>query len=315
MNRLSGATALVTGGAGFFGSHLTDALVDAGASVTVADDLSNGHLENLAKSLQRIEFLKVDLLRESLPELAARKFDYVFHFAANANVTASVADPRRDLEQNVLLTFSLLEALRQESPGTRFVYASSAAVYGEGLERPLREDDPCIPISPYAASKLAGEHYTKLFHSLYGLPALALRFFSTYGPRLRKQVVYDIIRKLDAAPEQLQIHGDGTQRRDFNSIGNALSAVLLVVARAEFTGEVFNVASGTALTIRALAEEICRQMGLNPVLAYTNSIRAGEAQQWSADISRLRALGYTPPEGLGDGLRSTVEWYLRNRKR
>jgi len=302
----------VTGGAGFLGSHVVEALVGPGQDVTVVDDFSTGLDENLAG-------LAVNTFRHALQDAAVEGLlgrerpSVIFHLAGDALVSRSVEDPSSDCERNLLATLALLEAVRRTSPETKVLFASTGAVYGDRAERPFVETDGVWPISPYAVAKLAAERYCYAFAHTYGLRTCSLRLFSIYGPRQTKQVVYDLIRKIHANPEELPLFGDGTQERDFSHAKNIVDAFLLAAEKAEFHGEVFNVAGDEIVSIRGLAEMLCDAMGVRPRLAFTGQTRPGDSQRWVADTALLRALGYRPRVSLRDGLRDTVEWYLRSK--
>lgn len=306
-------TAWVTGGAGFLGSHVVEALVAGGRSVTVVDDFSTGLEENLAG---RPVALLRHSLRDSVVEsaLAVERPEVIFHLAGDALVSRSVADPTADCNRNLLATLALLEAVRRASPESKILFASTGAVYGDRAERPFRETDGVWPISPYAVAKLAAERYCYAFAHTYGLRTCSLRLFSVYGPRQTKQVVYDLIRKIHAKPAELTLFGDGTQERDFSHARNIVDAFLLAAEKAEFRGEVFNVAGDEIVTIRRLAEMLCEMMGAQPRLAFTGQRRPGDSQRWVADTARLRGLGYKPGVALTEGLRNTIEWYLRSQQ-
>jgi UDP-glucose 4-epimerase len=305
---------LVTGGAGFIGSHLVEELVSRRARVTVVDNLSSGRLNNLAGVEDRVELRKLDFARADLrPLLAEGRFDAIVHVGGNANVTGSVKDPRHDFENNALGTLNLLEAVRDASPQTRLVHTSSATVYGEGVRMPIREDEPTVPVSPYGISKLAAERYVAVFATLYGLRTANVRLFSVYGPRLRKQVIYDLMCKLRENPHELFLHGDGAQVRDFNHVTNIVEALLTVSERARLEGEVYNVAADETVNIQTLAQMICDRMEATPRFVYSGVIRPGETQRWYADISRLRSLDYQPRIKLADGLSGTVAWFKREK--
>ena len=201
--------------------------------------------------------------------------------------------------------------MREAAPGARVLFASSAAVYGVGSDQPLREDDPPAPAAPYGVSKMAAERYVEVYARLYGLRAASLRLFPVYGPRLRAHVIYDLMRKVRDNPAELVIEGDGTQVRDFVHVSGAVEAFLTVAGGAPLGGEVYNVASGEPVTIRDLAGMISERMGAQPRFVYSGLVAAGVSQRWSADLSRLRALGYRPPLPLAEGLRGTAEWFAR----
>jgi len=301
---------VVTGGAGFIGSHLVEELLRRGARVVVVDDLSSGRAGNLATVAGRVELVRLDLAREDA-RAALTGADAVFHLAGYADIPRSVKEPRLDFEKNALATLNVLEAVREAAPAARLLFASSAAVYGVGSDRPLREDDPPAPAAPYGVSKLAAERYVDVYARLYGLRSASLRLFPVYGPRLRAHVVYDLMRKVRDDPAELRIDGDGTQVRDFVHVSGAVEAFLTVAERAPLGGEVYNVASGEPVTIRELATMICERMGTRPRFVYSGLVASGVSQRWSADLSRLRALGYRSPMSLANGLRGTAEWFRR----
>jgi len=295
------------------GSHLVDALVAAGARVTVADNLVTGDRRNLADVADRIDLHKLDLVHDDVrPLLAASEPETIFHLAAASYVPASVEDPRTDLENNIIATFNLLQAVRETTPAARVVHTSSAAVYGQGAGVPLHEDDPTFPVSPYGVSKLAAERYVAVFAGVYGLHTANVRLFPVYGPRLRKQVVYDLMCKVHANPEELFIIGDGTQVRDFTHAGDIVASLLIVADASEGRGEIYNVAADEPVTIAELATMICERMGVAPRFVYSGDVRAGEAQRWLADASRMATLGYRQRIALEDGLSDTVAWFRRD---
>jgi len=300
----------VTGGTGFIGSHLVEELVRRGARVVVIDDMSSGRPGNLAAVEDRVDLVRLDLARDD-PRPALAGVDTVFHLAGYADIPRSVKEPRLDFEKNAMATLNVLEAVREAAPGTRLLFASSAAVYGVGSDRPLREDDPFAPAAPYGVSKLAAERYVEVYARLYGLRSASLRLFPVYGPRLRAHVVYDLMRKVRDDPKELRIEGDGTQVRDFVHVSGAVEAFLTVAERAPLGGEAYNVASGEPVTIKDLAALICERMGARPRFAYSGLVASGVSQRWAADLTRLRSLGYRSPVSLDLGLRGTVEWFGR----
>jgi UDP-glucose 4-epimerase len=301
---------LVTGGAGFIGSHLVEQLVATGAHVTVVDNLLTGSLENLQAVLSRVKLLvgdMGDLLR--LEQIKVDGFDYVFHLAANAYIPPSVENPFFDFQMNLYNPILLLEALRRAKRAPRLVNISSAAVYGNPVRLPIRETDPTVPISPYGVSKLSIERYVAVYSQLYGLRATSLRFFSVYGPRQSKQVVYDLIRKLYANPKQLEVLGNGSQARDFTHVLDVVQAMFLAATKAPSQGEVYNVASGTTCTIAELVAKLSQLCHLTPRVAYTGHVRPGDAEKWEVDITRLKSLGFEAHVSLEAGLSSVLDWY------
>ncbi|OGO06383.1 MAG: hypothetical protein A2Y73_07930 [Chloroflexi bacterium RBG_13_56_8] len=301
---------LVTGGAGFIGSHLVEHLVAGGAHVTVVDNLSTGRLDNLKLVLPRITLIVGDLgevLR--LKRVKLDDYQYVFHLAANAYIPISVENPVLDFQINLHNTLMLLEAMRGTASAPRLLNVSSAAVYGNPARLPIQETDPIMPISPYGVSKLAGERYAAVYSQIYGLRATSVRLFSVYGPRQRKQVVYDLLRKLRTDPTRLEVLGNGLQARDFAYVLDVVQAMMLVAAEAPAQGEVYNVASGTTYTIAELVSAWCKVCGLSPEVAYTGHIRPGDAEEWVVDITRLRQLGFKARTSLEEGLAIIEDWY------
>ncbi len=306
-----GRKILVTGGAGFIGSHLVERLVGLGAEVTTVDFNPRAGLRNLEAVLDRIEARNFDIASGDVADfLAAERFGLVFHLAASASVEGSIEDPWHDFERNAVVTLRLLEAMRKASPQTALLYVSSSAVYGGGGTDLIREDDPTVPGSPYGVSKLAAERYVNVFARVYGLAGAVLRFFSVFGPRLRKQLIYDIMRRLSENPDTLPLRGDGTQMRDLNYVFNVVDALLLVAERAPLKGEAYNVASGKHATVRQVATSIARLMGLSPQLLFSGEVPPGDTPHWFADTTRICALGYAPSVSLDDGLSRTVAWFL-----
>lgn len=306
---------LVTGGAGFIGSHLVEGLVKTGWRVSIVDNLVTGSLHNLHSVINAIELYKLDILGEAFQRLIETKhFDYIIHLAANSYVPPSVKDPVFDFDENLRGTFLLLNALRNYSTTSRLIYASSAAVYGDPAVNPIAESAPLDPISPYGVSKLGAERYAYVFHKLYGVPVTILRFFSVYGPRQMKQLIYDMMRKMDENPQRVEIFGDGKQTRDVLYVEDLVSAISLVLTKSEFRGEVFNIASGVGYPIINIIHIIADMMNVSPTYVYTGSVRAGDPIDWVADIQKIRSIGFCPRYSLEEGIEKTVSWF-RNEKR
>jgi UDP-glucose 4-epimerase len=305
----AGTRVLVTGGAGFIGSHLVELLVSREASVTVVDNLVTGNVRNL-DAVSSDVLVDARSLGEALADPGyVTDFDVVFHLAANPYIPPSVEDPPFDFALNLDLTFRLLEVLRLGARRPRLVFTSSAAVYGNPVRLPIHEADPTTPISPYGVSKLAAERYVAVYSQLYSMPCSSVRLFSVYGPRQRKQVVFDLLERLSRDPERLEVLGDGTQERDFVYVEDVAGAMVAVADRAPGAGEVVNVASGTTHTIADLITTIADALGVQPELVYTGSVRPGDAERWSVDTSALRALGYEVRTDLAGGVASTRDWH------
>lgn len=303
------SSVLVTGGAGFIGSHLVEEFIRRGATVTAIDNLSTGCRKNLAAA-ETVDLREIDMVRDDLrPLFKEKKFDLIVHTVANANVPASVEDPKMDFEKNVVATFNLLEAVRECIPQARILHTSSAAVYGQGSETPTREDFTTVPVSPYGVSKLASENYMSVYAQLYGLRTATLRLFPVFGERLRKQVVYDLLNKIQHNSEKLFIQGDGKQVRDFNHVANVVEAYFTVAENGELRGEAYNIASDETTTISELAEMICERMQVKPRFVFSGEARAGDMRRLHADISRLKSLGFRQRVNFADGLDATVQWF------
>jgi UDP-glucose 4-epimerase len=303
-------TALVTGGAGFIGSHLTEALVAQGYRVTVVDNLFNSSLENLQAVADQVEICEMDMHEAAFAEmLETTRFESIFHMAANAYVPPSIENPAFDFRTNLLATFQLLETIRQAKLSPRLIVASSAAVYGNPDHVPIVETDPTVPISPYGVGKLGMERYVHVYSQIYGIRAASLRFFSVFGPRQHKQIVYDFIKKITNNPDELVILGDGTQMRDMVYVEDVVQAIMTVHDQAPLQGEVFNVAVGKGYSTREMAETMTQIMNVTPKFTYTGSVRPGDCDKWIASIDLLKELGYDPRVSLKEGMRRTIEWY------
>ena len=300
---------LVTGGAGFIGSHLVEGLVHHGADVTVVDHLDETRETNLSVVRDRVRMISMDIRQSEFASLVADgQFQAIFHFAAPASVSQSVEAPYVDFEQGLQSTVQLLELLRTACSDTVLITASSAAVYGNPITLPMVETDPTFPISPYGVSKLSVERYVSVYSQLYGIRAASLRFFSLYGPRQRQLVVYDLTAKLVNDPDHLTLLGDGTETRDLIYIDDAVRAVLTVYEHGALAGDVYNIACGTSHTIMEVARAIADALQAAPEFTFTER-RTGDPVTWRADIEKVRQLGFQPETTLHDGISETVAWY------
>jgi UDP-glucose 4-epimerase len=301
---------IVTGGGGFIGSHLVEQLIANRCQVTVIDDFVSGSRGNLGSVLSRVKIIESnlgDLLADKRIELG--NYDLVFHLSANSYIPPSVENPIFDFKLNLHDTLMLLEALRHTPQPPRLVYASSAAVYGDPVKVPIQESDQTVPISPYGVSKLAAERYVAVYSKIYGIRANSVRLFSVYGPRQRKQVVYDLLHKLCAHPDHLEVIGDGSQMRDFVYVLDVVQAMLLAATEAPGEGEAYNVASGTVYSIRELVETLCKVCEITPEVKYTGQLRYGDADKWIVDISKLKQLGFRSNTPLEEGISTIRQWY------
>jgi len=302
------ARVLVTGGAGFIGSHLVEALVARGDAVTILDDGRNANAdENLAAVKDDVTLLEGDCTRAS-EAIDASNPDTIFHLAAPAYVPPSVEDPLSDLRGNVEQTLHLLNALRVRDRAPRLVHVSSAAVYGHPNVQPIRETYPPAPVSPYGVDKFAAEEHVRVASLIHGIRAVVLRYFPVYGPRQRKQVVYDLIRKIDADPSTLEIHGTGRELRDLGFVDDIVAGTITVGEAAPGRGEAINIGSGQMHTIEHLARTICSVLGVEPELRFTGNVRPGDAERIVADITKARTFGFDPRVSLREGVERTVAW-------
>ena len=308
-------TFLVTGGAGFIGSHIAEALVARGDRVRVLDNLSTGHMANMAGFRERIEFMHADLLAASSVAKAVRGVDCVFHHAALASVPLSVERPLDVHAACATGTLILLDEARRAGV-RRVVYAASSSAYGDQPGAVKRETDLPAPLSPYAAAKLAGEMYCRAFTSTYGLETVALRYFNIFGPRQDPGSPYSAVIPLFISAmlkgEQPVIYGDGGQSRDFCFVSNVVQANLLAADAANVSGRVFNIASGKSTDLLTLLEILNRllEMDVNP---RHEPPRPGDVRESRADITEARRwLGYKPEVDFEDGLRRSIDYYKKD---
>ena len=304
---------LVTGGAGFIGSNLVRRLAGQGARVRVFDDLSSGHLENLAGLEASVEFVRGDLRDAAAVRAAARGVRHVFHVGALASVQASVDDPAATHEINVTGTLNVLLAARAAG-AERVVFSSSASIYGDSPVMPKREDMLPAPLTGYALSKLAGEHYGRIFHGLYGLKFFALRYFNVFGPRQdpasHYAAVIPLFMRAYCAGRQPTIYGDGGQTRDFTFVEDVVSANLACLAAPDAAaGGVYNVAYGDRISVNDLARQIAALAG-QPFAPTYAPARPGDVRESQADATLARrVLGWRPAHAFAEGLQATFDWF------
>lgn len=311
---LSNKHVLITGGAGFIGSKLTEKLLQKCAKITILDNLSTSKIDNISQIMDQIKFLEIDF-KDALSKLKLDEYDCIIHLAANSYVPPSVENPRFDFDENVVKTFMLLDAIRKVPRKPLFLNASSAAIYGSPDILPITERHICCPASPYGVSKLSADQYTTVFSALYSIPAVNLRFFSVYGPKLHKQVIFDLIKKLQKNSTKLDVYGDGTQERDFIYISDLIDAIICIAEKAPAKGEAYNIASGKHYTIHQIVLQICKTMGVTPEIKYTGDVRPGDAQKWIVDTSKLQSLGFSPKISLQEGIDAVVKWMTLDQAR
>jgi UDP-glucose 4-epimerase len=304
--------ALVTGGAGFIGSHLTEALLEAGCRVVVLDDLSSGRRENLKAMENRIRFLEGDVRDFEAVDAAAQDCGAVFHLAAVVSVPRTVEEPLFSAMVNDIGTLHVLEAARRQRIAG-LVFASSSAAYGDDPRQPKHEALIPEPLSPYAVQKIAGEHYAGVYGRLFGIKTTSLRFFNVYGPRQDPGSPYSGVISIfmdracrDRAPT---IYGDGNQSRDFIYVQDVVRACMDAAAFPNTGGMTFNVGTGRSTTINELWKIIGKLSGCRRLPEYAQS-RAGDILHSLAKIERLRTVtGFVPRVTLEEGLARTFQWY------
>jgi len=314
---------LVTGGAGFIGSHLVDRLMTQNYEVTVFDNLSSGSLKNLEKWLynKNFKFIEGDLKNVKGVEKAIQHKDLVFHFAANPEVRLGETDPRVHFEENLSATFNLLEAIRKNQSTQAVVFASTSTVYGEATVFPTPEDyGPSIPISIYGASKQGAEALTTAYAHTFNICVLILRFANIVGPRATIGVILDFIRKLQENPHQLEVLGDGTQKKSYLYIADCIDAILYSVN--DFLDgnkrvDVYNVGSADQVSVKKIAQIVAEEMGIPlPRLIFTGGVDGGRG--WKGDvktmhlaIEKLLKIGWKPKLNSEEAVRKTAKEILR----
>ncbi|HYV81957.1 MAG TPA: SDR family oxidoreductase [Pyrinomonadaceae bacterium] len=310
-------TALVTGGAGFIGSHIAAALMASGARVRVLDDLSTGHRENLEEIGGDLDFIQGSVADEALLHKVLDGVEVVFHEAAIPSVPRSVEAPKQTHVASVDGTFSLLLAARDQRV-KRVVYAASSSAYGDQPTLPKSEQMLPDPLSPYAVAKLVGEYYCQVFTRVYGLETVSLRYFNVFGPRQDPGSQYSgvVSRFISSllSGERPVIYGDGEQSRDFTYIDNVVTANLSAATSEGASGKVINVANGQRITLNELLAELKDLTGKQDVTAEYLEPRVGDVKHSLADITLARQfLGYESKVGLREGLQRTIDWWKSSR--
>jgi UDP-glucose 4-epimerase len=301
---------LVTGGAGFIGSHLVDLLVEKGGIVTVVDNLSAGNIVNLKKSGKEITFRQVDLLDAHRISQIVKENQIIFHLAANADVPKSVKEPKYDFDTNVVGSFNLLKSA-VDANIEKFIFASSAAVYGNPVYTPMDEKHPTNPISPYGASKLMIEHLGRSYLATYGLPFITMRIFNTYGERQPRYVMYDLLKKLYNDSSKLEVLGTGRQLRDYSYVLDTANAFVLAAEKAK-AGDIYNIAGGKPISIRDVVKNILSTLEIKDIkVTYTNKSWKGDISILAADINKITSeLAFRPSVTLDLGIKRLHEYLI-----
>jgi UDP-glucose 4-epimerase len=312
----TGKHALVTGGAGFIGSHVADRLVAAGARVTVFDNFSTGFHEFVPRH-ERVRLVEADLLDVGRVEEAMRGVDFVFHMAANADIRENFKEPRKCVDQNVVVTQNVLEAMRHA--GTREIaFSSTGSVYGEATMIPTPEDAPFpVQTSIYASTKIAAEGLLTSYAQPEPAPAMRtwiFRFVSLLGPRYTHGHVVDFYRKLKADPTRLPVLGNGLQKKSYLHVSDCVAAMFLAVEKAREPINVFNLGHTDWIEVKESVEIITRTMGLTPKVEYAGGERGwpGDSPKILLDTTRIRALGWAPTKSITEGVVETLKFLKEN---
>jgi len=318
---LGDAKVMVTGAAGFIGSHLAEKLLQLGSHVIACDnfdDFYKGKEENIRTALtnKRYKLVRQDILDYEALRSAMKGADVVIHEAAQPGIKYCIRDPVKAHRVNVTGTLNVLMAAKECSV-RKVVYASSSSIFGQPQHLPMSEEHPTNPNSPYGATKLAAEKYCQAFQEVYDIPVTCLRYFSVYGPRGRPdQVIYAFTEKLtrDQPPT---IYGDGAQTRDFTYVSDAVEATILAAQSQEADGEIFNIGYGVEIDIKTLAEKITKTLAkeneLQPI--YVSSYKGEFPRTWADNSKARRILGWKPRTDLDQGLASFIDWYLHGKQK
>ncbi|MCD6479218.1 NAD-dependent epimerase/dehydratase family protein [Candidatus Bathyarchaeota archaeon] len=312
---------LVTGGAGFIGSHLVDQLLERGERVRVLDNLSSGSLKNLEGWLNspNLDFIEGDLLDPGDVDKALRGCEAVYHMAAIPEVRLSRASPEEHFKQNIEATYNLLEAIAKGDEVKLYVFASSSTVYGDAEVIPTPENyAPLEPISVYGASKLAAEALSMAYAHTYGFRCIIYRMANIVGPRINHGVIYDFIEKLRRNPKRLEVLGDGTQSKSYLYVTDCVEGMLTGVERSSGRVEIFNIGSEDRVGVSAIAHIVIEEMGLSDVeVYYTGGVDGGrgwkgDVKLMQLDVSKLKSLGWRPRMGSEEAVRLTARWLVRH---
>ena len=307
---------LVTGGAGFIGSHLIDSLMERGYEVRCIDNFSSGKMEFIENAIKKgMELIEGDILNKKDVRKAMEGCNIIFHLAANPEVRIGAEDTYIHLEQNVLATYNILEEMRRQGI-KKIVFTSSSTVYGEADIIPTPEDyAPLIPISLYGASKLAAESLICAYCHTFDMYSIIYRFANVVGPRSTHGVTYDFIKKLKKDEGKLEILGDGTQKKSYLYISDCIDAMLFGIEKAKEKVEIFNIGSEDWVDVKKIADIVSQEMGLQPKYEFTGGVDGGRG--WKGDvkimrlsIDKLKNLGWKPRYGSEEAIRMTARWLL-----
>ena len=306
--------AFVTGGAGFIGSHLVDALLARGAEIVIYDDFCTGREEFLPKNLPKVKIVRSDVLDLAALKSAAAGCDFIFHFQANADVRGGKDNPRVDLEQNTIATWNALEAARVN--GIKgFAFASSSAIYGDPEVFPTPENYSPLQTSLYGASKTAGEAMIQAYCEYYGLRSFSFRFVSWIGERYTHGIVFDILKKLRRDPKKLPLLGDGTQKKSYLYVKDGVSGVMLGIEKGAESKNIFNLGHDYFITVVEVVKIVLDELKMNDVkLEFAGGKRGwiGDSPLVHLDTSKIKKLGWKPETTIEEGIRRTVRYLKEN---
>ena len=292
---------LVLGSEGFIGGHCIDHFAHSGEAVFGIDIHE--------QPSKQYNYLKVSRLSPEFNELFEKQsFDVVINAAGSGNVPYSMTHPLSDFESNCLDTIRVLDVLRKHQPVCKYVHISSAAVYGNPARLPVKEEDDLMPISPYGWHKLISEQLCREYASVYHLRTAIVRPFSVYGEGLKKQLLWDIYQKIQAAQGTIELHGTGKESRDFVHVSDLVEAIECIVQNGIMQSEVYNVASGVETSIETAVNTFFEALHKEPLYRFNGIVREGDPVNWRADISKLCSIGYRPTTQLGQGLKKVAEW-------
>ena len=302
---------LVSGAVGFLGSHIVDKFVDQGWEVIGIDKHKTAEV---SRSTGLATYYSITLPSKRFEGLLSTvKPDLFIHAAGTASVRSSIEEPLNDYRQNAEVLFFILDAIRKQSPDTRFLFLSSAAVYGNPVELPIHESATLRPISPYGYHKLICEKIIEEYHAVFGVRVCSVRIFSAYGEGLRRQLLWEICQKISKEHE-VKLMGNGTESRDMIHATDVARAIGLLATKTAFDGEVYNLASGVRVTIREMAEELIRAFGVDVPLVFTGERRVGDPYYWQADISRIAGLGFGITVDIKQGLKEYANWFINHER-
>jgi UDP-glucose 4-epimerase len=304
---------LVTGGAGFVGSHVVDRLISTGADVTVYDNLSTGNKKFL--NLDKVKFVQADLLDQEGLSDSMKGMDFVFHMAANADIKDNLKDPTKCLQQNTVATSNVLEAMRRNDV-KGIAFASTGSVYGEPEVFPTPEDAPFPKqTSLYAASKLAGEGLMQAYSMGYGFDSFIFRFVSLMGERYTHGCVFDFYRKLLDNPRELEILGDGRQKKSYLYVKDCVDAMFRAISAPKEKINIYNLGHDDYIDVASIAKIMCEELGVRPKFKYTGGQRGwvGDSPFIHLDNSKMRGLGWRPKLSIPDCVKLTTKWLMNNR--